>query len=92
MMDLEIFILSNSENEKYHMISLICRISFLKDNKWTYLQNRNILIGTESKFVVTKGEMLQGGLNQNSILFFSISLFLLYVGSFCFSFLVFHLR
>lgn len=90
-MDLEIFILSNSENEKYHMISYD-RISFLKDNKWTYLQNRNILIGTKSKFVVIKGEMLQGGLNQSSILFFSISLFLLYVDSFCFSFLVFYLR
>ena len=39
-----------------------------KRNKWTYLQNRNILTDIENRLTVTKGEMWVGvgeGINQN---------------------------
>ena len=39
-MDLEVLILSKSEKDKYHMISLICE-TLENDNTGTYLQNRN---------------------------------------------------
>ena len=55
-MDLEIIILSEisqTEKDKYHMISLICGIQ--KRYKWIYLQNRNILTDIENKLMNTKG-------------------------------------
>ena len=62
-MDLQMIILSEvsqTEKDKYHMISLICGIHFFKWYKWTYLQNRNRLIDIKNKLMVTKGETLGG--------------------------------
>ena len=56
-MDLEMIILSEvsqTEKDKYHMISLIS-VESKKWYKWTYLQNRNRLMDTENKRVVAKG-------------------------------------
>ena len=45
--------ISQTEKDKYHMISLICKTSKTKQmNK----QNRNRLIDTENKRVVARGE------------------------------------
>ena len=38
-MDLEIIILSKSDKDKYHMISFICGIYFLKNDANEYSQN-----------------------------------------------------
>ena len=57
-MQLEIIIpseLSQKEKDKYHMLSLLCRI-LRKGYKWTYLLNRNRLTDFENKLLVTKGE------------------------------------
>ena len=45
---------SQKENNKYHMISLIC--GTIKWHKWTYLRNRNRLTDIENRLVVAKGE------------------------------------
>ena len=61
-MDLEIVILSEvsqTEKDKYHMISLICGI-LKKLYKWTFIQNRNRPTDIESKLMVTKGESGRG--------------------------------
>ena len=50
---------SQSDKDKYHMISLICGI-LKKWYKLTYLQNRNRLTGFETKLMVTKGETWWG--------------------------------
>ena len=47
------------EKDKHHMASLICGIKE-KKYKLTYLQNMNRITGTENKFMVTKGEVLDG--------------------------------
>ena len=47
--------ISQTEKDKYHMMSLICGI-FKKWYKWTYLQNRNRLTDIENKPMVTKGD------------------------------------
>ena len=44
--DVELIILSETEKDKYHMLSLICRTK--KWYKWTYLQNRNRLTDLEN--------------------------------------------
>ena len=57
-MDLENTILSEvsqTEKDKYYMISFICGIQ-AKWYKWTYLQQRNRLTDIENKVMVTKGE------------------------------------
>ena len=46
---------SKSDKDKYHMISLICRI-WKKKYKWTSLQNRNRVTDIENKFMDTKEE------------------------------------
>ena len=46
---------SQTEKDKYHMISLICGI-LKKWYKWTYLQNRSRVTDVEDKLTVTKGE------------------------------------
>ena len=61
MMDLEGITLteiSQTEKDKYHMISLICRIKKQKQNKTSKQrkQNRNRLIDTEIRLVVTREE------------------------------------
>ena len=58
-MDLEIILLSEvsqTEKDKYHMVSLICET--LKMIKWTYLlmQNTNRPTDVENNVIVTKGE------------------------------------
>ena len=56
-MDLEFITLSeesHTKKDKYHMISLICRI--LKKMIQMNLQNRNRLTNVEDKFMVTKGD------------------------------------
>ena len=60
-MDLEIILseISQTEKDKYHMISLICGI-FKKWYKWTYLQNRNRVTDVENKFTVTEGKGGEG--------------------------------
>ena len=63
-MDLETVILSElsqTEKDKYHMMSLICASKKLY--KRTYLQNRNRLTDIENILVVTKGERGWGGIN-----------------------------
>ena len=37
-------------------MSLICGIKKEKLYKWTFLQNRNILIDTENELMVTRGD------------------------------------
>ena len=62
-MALEIIILSEvgqKEKNKYHMISLICRIFLKRWYKWTYLQNKSKL---QKQFMVTKKEKLRGSIN-----------------------------
>ena len=59
--DLEIIIVSEvsqTEKDKYHMISLYMWNLKKKRYKWTYLQNRNrpTDIDRENKLMVTKGE------------------------------------
>ena len=57
---LELIILSEvsqTEKDKYNMISLICGIQNMIQT--TYLQNRNRLTDIANKLTVTKGE--QGG-------------------------------
>ena len=44
--------ISQTKKDKYHMISLICKIQKNKINK----QNRNRLIGTENKLIVARWE------------------------------------
>ena len=54
--DLEIIVLSEvsqTEKDKYHMISLICGISNIQMNLFT---NRNRLTDIENKLRVTEGE------------------------------------
>ena len=60
MMDIEIIILSKSEKEKYHMISLLCKIYiFLKDtNEFIYKTEVNIYI--KNKLMVTKEKTWEG--------------------------------
>ena len=59
-MDLEIIILSETEKDKYHMISFVCGIQ-KKWYKWTYLENRNRVPDIENKRLPTgKGG---GGIN-----------------------------
>ena len=56
-LDLEIIILSEvsqTERDKYHMISLICESKI--QHTWTYLQNRSRLSDIENRLVVSKGE------------------------------------
>ena len=50
--------ISQTEKDKYHMISLICRIKKQKQNKTSKQrkQNRNRLIDTEIRLVVTRVE------------------------------------
>ena len=45
---------SQTERDKYHMISLICG---------TYLQNRNRVPGVENKLMVSGAEWERGGIN-----------------------------
>ena len=45
---------SETENDRYQMISLIRNLR--KWHNWTYLQNSNRLTGIEKEFMVTKGE------------------------------------
>ena len=55
-MDLEIVILSEvsqTQNNKYHVISLIYGIK--KGCKWTYLQNACRVADVENKLMVTRG-------------------------------------
>ena len=67
-MDMEIIILSKSNREKQtsyeftHLWNLILK----KWYKWTYLQNFNRLTDIENTLMVTKGEMWQGGINQET--------------------------
>ena len=63
-MDLEIVILSEvsqTEKDKYHMISLTCRIFKTKWYKWTFLQNRSRLTDLENELMVTRGWVGGGG-------------------------------
>ena len=60
-MDLDIIILSKSEKEKYHVISHMWNLKMW--NKWTYLENRNRLIDTDNKIMVTKVDSGGGGVN-----------------------------
>ena len=53
-MDLEIIILN--EKDEYYMVLFTGEI-FKKWYRWTYLQNRNGIIGLENKFMVTEGEV-----------------------------------
>ena len=56
-MDLETVILSElsqTEKDKYHMMSLICASKKLY--KCTYLQNRNRLMDLENELMVTGGK------------------------------------
>ena len=56
-MDLEIVMLSDvsqTQKNKYHMISLICGI-LKKGHKWTYLQDRSRVTDVENKLMVTRG-------------------------------------
>ena len=39
-------------------------LTFTIQYKWTYSQNRNRLIDIENKFMVTRGESVGGGINQ----------------------------
>ena len=52
--------LSQREKDKYYMVLLICR-NFKKWYKWIYLQNRNRLLDTENRLMVTKREKGRGG-------------------------------
>ena len=55
-MELEVIILSEvsqTEKDKYHMISLICGIQNMTQ---MYLWNRNTLADIENRLAVTKGE------------------------------------
>ena len=47
---------SQTEENKYQMIALTCRIQNMKQMNF-YLQNRNRLTEIENKLMVTKGEM-----------------------------------
>ena len=60
-MDLDIIILNKSEKEKYHVISHMWNLKMW--NKWTYLENRNRLIDTDNKIMVTKVDSGGGGVN-----------------------------
>ena len=58
-MDLEIINLSEvsqTEKDKYHWISLMCRILKKKWYKWTYLQNRDRLTYIENQLMAIKRE------------------------------------
>ena len=63
-MHLEIMILSEvnqRERDKYHMLSLICAIQFLRWCKWTYLWNRNRLTDIKNKLTGIEVETWVGG-------------------------------
>ena len=56
--------ISQSQKDKYHIISLICEILKKKKReryKWTYLQNRNRPTDIENKLMVTQGERVGEG-------------------------------
>ena len=53
-MGLEIIIVSQTEKDKYHMISLMCWI--LKNDTNDYLQNRNRFTDLHKGLLVTRGE------------------------------------
>ena len=57
---MEVIILSEvsqTEKDKYHMISFICGLKRKKWYKWTYSQNRNRRTDLGNKLMVNKGEM-----------------------------------
>ena len=59
---LEIILLSEisqTEKDKYHMISLICGI-YKKWCRWTYSRSRNRSTDTDNKLMVNKGEREEG--------------------------------
>ena len=66
-MDLEIIILSKSDKDKYHTISFICGIYFLKNDTNEYSQNIHRLTGIENELMVTKGETWWREINQGLV-------------------------
>ena len=48
---------SKTEKDEYYCMVLFIGEIFKKLYKWTYLQNRNGLIGLENKFMVTEGKV-----------------------------------
>ena len=58
---------SQTDKDKYYIVSVTCGILKKKKYKWTYLQNRNRLTDIENNFMVTKGEV-EGGLNWEDLL------------------------
>ena len=68
---------TQTEKDKYHVISLICRIYLKKWYKWTYLQNKNRLTEIENKIMVTKGQAWRRWINQE----FGINIFTLLYSS-----------
>ena len=65
-MDLRSVILSEisqKEEDKYHMISLVCVWNPKYNTDELILQNRNRFIDIENKIIATKGEERRGGIN-----------------------------
>ena len=55
---------SQSDKDKYHMIiTYMWNLKEKQRYKWIYIQNRNRLTDFKNTFMITKGEMWQGGLN-----------------------------